>query len=279
MKTKLLSFATACAIILVPSTHAFAINDSISQIAEQRIEKSAKELAAETLELTAAKLKDAKKNTSDIKEYVDSRLDDTILLSGKPVKKAQYDNELIDYHNTRFEGEKEVINRGIKLAKRLSFLSFLFVILLATLIIIASYLKRRQKYKVIEKAIENNYPLPPGFLGKDIRPTTIQHIHYTQGQPGTGETTQNITEFKVNDWANFRSGIKWCAWGVAFMLFFLIVDAPIWVFAIIPLIIGLGKLFATYKIQKAIDNANTYSKESEKNQTTPPPFHKNTSEN
>ena len=83
---------------------------------------------------------------------------------------------------------------------------------------------------------------------------------------------KNVIEYKQNDWANYRSGIKWFAWGFSFMLFFIIVDAPIWVFALIPLIIGIGKLYAAYKIQKAVDDANTYSQEEDKEVPTPPPF-------
>ena len=90
---------------------------------------------------------------------------------------------------------------------------------------------------------------------------------------------KNVSEYKVNDWANFRSGIKWFAWGFSFMLFFIIVGAPIWVFALIPLIIGLGKLYATYKIQKSMDNATTYSQEENKEMPTPPPFDNDTNGN
>ncbi len=277
MKTRILSFVTAGAIAL--SMPLYAVNDSISQAAEQRIEKSAKELAAETVELAASAVKDAKKSTKDLKEYVDSRLDDTIILGGEPVTRAQDRNELIEFHNAEHEREQEIIEQSFDFVERLGKGITFLIVVTAILIIVSSYLKRRQKYKIIEKAIENNYPLPPGFLGKDVRPTTVQHIHYTQGYPANGNTNiKNVTEFKVNDWANFRSGIKWCAWGLAFLLFFLIIDAPVWEFAIIPLIIGIGKLYASYKIQQSIDNANSSAKEMDKNeQTTPPPFQSNNS--
>ena len=135
---------------------------------------------------------------------------------------------------------------------------------------------KEDRKNMVEKAIENNYPLPPGFLGKNTKPTstTIQHIHYTQEQVKSGTGTVGskkiIKEFNVTDWANFRSGIKWCAWGLAFMLFFIIEDASAWVFAIIPITIGAGKLYTAYQLQQADKNSKIYTKNEK--ETTPPPF-------
>ena len=155
-----------------------------------------------------------------------------------------------------------------------------FFSILTILIIIGVYLNRRQKYIIIEKAIENNYPLPPGFISKNVRPTstTVQHIHYTQAQAQNGTIpagSKRITkEFKVTDWANFRSGITWCACGLSFMFFFLIVKAPIFVFAIIPIATGVAKIFTAYQLQQASKNATENTTIENNDVTTPPPFEK-----
>ena len=269
MKTKLFSLLAARAILF--GTPIYAENNSN--------EKSTKELATEAIERAmtdvAEKIArgDADKAMNEASEYMNNRLDDTIFVNETSVSHTS--NELIDYHDAKHQREAEVINNGIDLAKKVSIGFVVFVISIILLVIMSEYLKRRQKYKIIEKAIENNYPLPDDFFGKKTGPATIKHIHYTQGStPNT--CMKNVSEYKVNDWANFRSGIKWFAWGFSFMLFFIIVGAPIWVFALIPLIIGLGKLYATYKIQKSMDNATTYSQEENKEMPTPPPFDNDT---
>lgn len=252
MKTKLISLLAVGALMIGTSAPLFAENNSNR--------KTAKEITNEAI-----------KATQDINEYVESRLDDTLFMDVTPVADKQENNEILDYYNEQHQREYEFFNSAFDLAKKISLGFVIFILLLITITIVGEYLKRRQKYKVIEKAIENNYPLPDGFLGKSTKPTTIQHIHYTQGStPGT--RVKNVTEYKQNDWASYRSGVKYCAWGLAFMLFFIIVDAPVWVFALIPMVIGIGKLYAAYKIQKAVDNANTYSQEENKEMPTPPPF-------
>lgn len=285
--SKFLTFLTAGALLLASSSPISATNDSIPT-PEQRIEKSAKEIAAESIELAATAVKQAKENTNNVKAYVDSRLDDTIIAGGEPVIITSSSDDYIDEYNLKSDFVNSSIGQSLMFARTVLKMGALFVTIIVVIALLVSYLKRRQKYKVIEKAIENNYPLPAGFLGKDARPTTIQHIHYTQEVPNNGQQAKNgvntvpnakgiktVTEFDVSDWANFRSGIKWCAWGLAFFIFFFIEEASLSAFALIPIIIGAGKLYACYKIQNAIDNARSYSepkKGEEHDNATPPPF-------
>ncbi len=296
MKTKLLTLATTGALLLASSSPILAASDSIKSTAEQRIENAAIELAAEATELATTAVKQAKKDTKNVQEYVKNRLDDTLIAEGKPVHRYPTSDEYMQNHNSNLEVLDPIVKEGMDFAENIAKGTFYFILAIIIFGFLASYLKRRQKYKVIEKAIENNYPLPPGFLGKEVRPTTIQHIHYTQevpmgatAKPNTnGKITKNVknmTEFDVSDWASFRSGIKWCAWGLSFFIFFLLMEAEIAAFALIPLIIGAGKLYAAYKIQQAIDNARKHSEpvnEEKQSSPTPPPFNevnKNESEN
>lgn len=275
MKAQILSLVTAAAVILAANAPLYAANDSTSISTEQRIEKSAKELAAESIELATTAVKQAKENSNNVRAYVDERLNDTIL-NGKEIKQRRNSYDYAERYNNRVDNEWEMIDKSFSFAEKSMKGLTIFLIILICIIFLGIYLNRRQKYKIIEKAIENNYPLPPGFLGKNARPTstTIQHIHYTQEQGKQGKDTigskKIIKEFNVTDWANFRSGIKWCAWGLAFMLFFIIEEASAWVFAIIPITIGAGKLYTAYQIQQADKNSKVYT-ENEK-ETTPPPF-------
>lgn len=271
MKTKIYSFLLAGALLTAPCIQAHAVGDSIVNTPEQRIEKASKDIAASTLERVSDAMKEGQKKTENVKDYVARRLDDTII-NGKELRQRSERDTYIERYNNNLEHENALFDKSFNLAKSiLKGISFT-VLGIILLIILGIYFNRRQKYKIMEKAIENNYPLPPGFLGKNMRPTstTIQHIHYTSDQAKPTGKSKVVKEFNVSDWANFRSGIKWCAWGVAFMLFFLINDAPVWVFAIIPIVIGAGKLYVAHKLQKAEENAKVYT---EKDDTpTPPPF-------
>ena len=280
MKTKLLSLITTGVLLIGTSAPVFAVNDSTKTVSsEQRIEKAATDLAAETIELATEQVKQAKKTSSELKASIDERLNDTII-NGKEIRQYRSSDEYLNHYNSNIQDDQfAIIEESFSLVRTISEGFIVFGIILAIIIVIGVYLNRRQKYKIIEKAIENNYPLPPGFLGKNLRPTstTIQHIHYTQEQAQRGSIpagAKKITkEFNVTDWANFRSGIRWCAWGVAFLLFFVIVDAPVWVFALIPIITGAGKLYTAYKLEQADKRAQEkVSSTDEDTSTTPPPF-------
>ncbi len=278
MKTRFLSFVTVSALLLGASTPIIATNDSTKVTsAEQRIEKSAKELAVESIELATVAIKQAKNNSETLKADINERLDDTII-NNKAIKKERNSDRYINRYNSHLDKEILIMDKAMNMVENIGKGVTFFIIAIIALIILGVYLNRRQKYKIIEKAIENNYPLPPGFLGKNLRPTTttIQHIHYTQEQAQNGQIpagARKITkEFNVTDWANFRSGIKWCAWGIAFMLFFIIVEAPVWVFALIPLIIGIGKLYTAYRIKQE-QSKEKVKEEEVLDRVTPPTFH------
>lgn len=275
MNTKILSLLSAGVIILASGTPIFATNDNNGKSTEQRIENSAKNLAAESIELATEAVKQAKAKSNNVKAYVDERLNDTII-NGKELKQRQSSYDYADRFNHKAEKKMEMIDKSFSFAEKSMKVITLFICLIIIIIFLGIYLNRRQKYKIIEKAIENNYPLPPGFMEKNLKPTstTVQHIHYTQEQTKTGKIPEGskkiVKEFNVTDWANFRSGIKWCAWGLAFMLFFMIERASAWAFALIPIIIGAGKLYTAYQLQQADKKSRIYTENEES--TTPPPF-------
>jgi hypothetical protein len=281
MKTSIISIIVSGAMLLASSAPIIAANDS-TITPEQRIERSAQELAAESLELATQEIKKAKKKSSEVRNYIDDRLNDTII-NGKKIREAQQQSQydyISQYNQEKLNAKKDIIEQSFSFVEKLGQGILIFVSVIIILIIIGNYVSRRQKYKIIEKAIENNYPLPAEFIGKNVKhtPTTVQHIHYTTAQTQNGNipagSRRVVREFQVSDWANFRSGIKWCAWGIAFLLFFIIINAPVWVFALIPIITGVGKLFAAYQIQKTSANAKVSSSTTSDDTSvpTPPPF-------
>lgn len=154
-------------------------------------------------------------------------------------------------------------------------------------ILFFNYLKRRRKYKMVEKAIENNYPLPPYvFDGHAANPTTyyapatpVQGSPVLEGTPvnnaepivdENGEVVppplnaQNdpwsnaaqaqpaMSEPRIN-WRSFQGSFVLVAVGLGLMIMFH--ETPLLgIFAILVLI-GLGKGFLNYQDQRDAINA------------------------
>lgn len=278
MKTKLFSIAIAGTMLFTSALPASATSDSTKVSPEQRIEQSAMALAAESLEIAAQAVADARQRSNNVREYVDNRLNDTII-NGKALKEQRNPDDAtaayIERINNNYEHEQAMMDKALRIVNRVGLGFIFFGSIIVLVIALCIYFNRRQKYKILQKAIENNYPLPPGFFGKNARPvsTTVQHIHYTPEQVKGGipaGSNKVIKTFNVTDWASFRSGIRYCAWGFAFTLFFLIEGASLWVFFLIPIIIGVSKLFTAYKLQQA-DKQATLTTQTD-DTATPPPF-------
>ena len=117
MRTKILSLATAGAIVLALSTPLYATKDSTNISTEQRIEKSAKELAAESIELATAAVKQAKENSNNVRAYVDERLNDTII-NGKELKQRSNSYDYAEHYNNRVNNEWEMIDKSLSFAEK-----------------------------------------------------------------------------------------------------------------------------------------------------------------
>lgn len=157
---------------------------------------------------------------------------------------------------------------------------------LILVILLFNYLKRRRKYKMVEKAIENNYPLPPYvFEGHTSAPSNYYApVPPVQGSPVLEGTPVNNTEPMVDEngevvppplgvqndpwngaqqqpvvgtprmnWRAFQSSFVLVAVGLGLMLMFH-ETALMGIFAILVLI-GLGKGFIEYQDQRDAINA------------------------
>jgi len=163
------------------------------------------------------------------------------------------------------------------------------MVCLIALIMLFNYLKRRRKYKMVEKAIENNYPLPPYIFDGHAPTQPMWNTHATQ-QPVQGipindgtpveptaddEDTPTPPPFNVqNDpwneqatqapqqpamgkprinWRAFQNSFILVAVGLGLMIMFH-ETMLVGVFSILVLI-GLGKGFIEYQEQRDAINA------------------------
>ena len=166
--------------------------------------------------------------------------------------------------------ERMTIDGGMRLARNIVAMLALGTIVIVFLALLFAYLNRRRKYKMVEKAIENNYPLPAELLGGR---TVQQHNIYVtqpaaapqapaatpqapaatpqapavQGVPQPAATQTRA----VTNWAAYKGGFITAAVGLGLMLFFAAAGAtPMVALMSIILFVGLGKMFLVYQEQR-----------------------------
>ena len=137
------------------------------------------------------------------------------------------------------------------------------------------YLHRRRKYKMVEKAIENNYPLPGYIFGAAQETPRVVYTPMPTPPPFNVNRNDTVTGTPLNnadaaqqgqqyaaqmpqqplgdqiDWHQMKGGFTTAVTGLAFMLFFAVVGAtPLACMFTILLLIGLGKMWLNYQDQK-----------------------------
>lgn len=210
--------------------------------------------------------------TSDILELgkhiksvdVLKHLDDTVIdASDDAITEQEYDNVSYDDSNRNWTEINAVWSSTVKQIMwyfSTTILSIIFVVLLFR------YLNRRRKYRVIEKAIENNYNLPEGLLDKaperivynvaqPVAPAQpaipVQNSKNAQTTPPPA--TPNTKFNPLNEHINWHAlkGFPLTVVGLCAMLFFLFAGAmPMVALCLIPFILGCSKLFTSYMDQR-----------------------------
>lgn len=222
--------------------------------------------------------------TQTIKELV-GMLDDTLININKEVDQDIDDGEVITPGTHQLAIESQEIWASV--AKEGIICCTWALVCLILVILLFNYLKRRRKYKMVEKAIENNYPLPPYvFEGHTSAPSNYYApVPPVQGSPVLEGTPVNEGEPVVDEngevvppplgvqndpwrntaqpqpvmgeprmnWRAFQSSFVLVAVGLGLMGVFH-ETALMGIFAILVLI-GLGKGFIEYQDQRDAINA------------------------
>ena len=213
----------------------------------------------------------SKKGVERVREKIDQTLDDTIASSTGGVISFGNESEMTP------EDIKEISNQRASVAKQM-FISGSFCLLgLVTLVLLFRFLNRRNKYRVIEKAIENNYPLNELSL-TDVKRSAIyvqQPVVTTPpvinaatpqqpggvpvGAPISGQTPTNpIVMTDMVNWRAMTPAVKWIGWGTLLILFSVAIgdsENPFWPVGLALMVVGLCKGFILYKEQMALQEA------------------------
>ena len=199
-----------------------------------------------------------------VNEKINEALDDTLTSGGTTVEIDGHKGELAP------EDIKEISNQWASVAKQWAISGSFCLLGLVALVLLFRFLNRRNKYRVIEKAIENNYPLNELSL-TDVKRSAIyvqqpvvtaappvQPGQVPVGTPLEGMTPQQpIIMTDMVNWRAMRPAITWLGWGAAALFCGIAIDGsnPFTPIGLALIFVGLCKGFIIYKEQKALQEA------------------------
>ena len=214
-------------------------------------------------------------NPKAIVEAIKSSLNDTVISNvaavaddGENENAGNADN----YERQRYYDYRQRVNTQ-QTELVITCVVFGSIIFIVFLCLVFFYMHRRAKYRMIEKAIENDYELPTSVAGMYPRnmqqPAAPQPIIVNQPQPGTNqmppfrrmEASQAYSYGRMGgtptlpgqyNVQGFKNGAIWAGIGLCLMLFWATVDAePMVALSAIPVIIGAIKLLGEFFKQRS----------------------------
>ena len=208
-----------------------------------------------------------------VRDKINRALDDTLNAgSGTTVEIGDHKGELSP------EDVKEISNQWASVVKQMTISGSFCLLGLVALVLFFRFLNRRNKYRVIEKAIDNNYPLNELSLNDTKRsaiyvqqpvvtaprmanaaPAPQQAGQVPVGTPISGQTADNpIVMTDMVNWRALMPAVKWFGWGTVLVLFSIAIgdaENPFWPVGLALMVVGLCKGFILYKEQKALQEA------------------------
>jgi len=207
-----------------------------------------------------------------VRDKINRALDDTLTAgNGTSVRIGGNEGELSP------EDIKEISDQWASVVKQMTISGSGCLLALVALVLLFRFLNRRNKYRVIEKAIENNYPLNELSLN-DVKRSAIyvqqpvvqappvvngasaqQSGEVPVGTPIQGQTAGNpIVMTDMVNWRALMPAVKWIGWGAVFFLFGIAVGDlrnPFWPIGLALILVGVCKGFILYKEQKSLQQA------------------------
>ncbi|MBR5685138.1 MAG: MerC domain-containing protein [Muribaculaceae bacterium] len=201
-----------------------------------------------------------------VRDKINKTLDDTLTASnGESVDLGFGESDLTA------EDMKYMSDHWGEVLKQISYASIAGVLGLVFLVLLFRFLNRRNKYRVIERAIENNYPLNELSLNDAKRSaiyvqqpvvtsTPQQPGEVTVGTPLPGATPSNpVVMTDMVNWRALMPAVKWLGIGLVLFLFGIMVaggEDPFTPVGVALIVVGLCKGFILYKEQKALQEAS-----------------------
>ena len=210
-------------------------------------------------------------NPKAIVEAIKSSLNDTVISNVAAVADDGENDNADNYERQRYYDYRQRVNTQ-QTELVITCVVFGSIIFIVFLCLVFFYMHRRARYRMIEKAIENDYELPTSVAGMYPRnmqqPAAPQPIIVNQPQPGANqmppfrrmEASQAYSYGRMGgtptlpgqyNVQGFKNGAIWAGIGLCLMLFWATVGAePMVVLSAIPVIIGAIKLFGEFFKQR-----------------------------
>jgi len=204
-----------------------------------------------------------------VNEKINEALDDTLTPGDGTHISVGHDADMTP------EDVKAISDQWAKVAENIAYGTIWGLLALVLIILLFRYLNRRNKYRVIEKAIENNYPLNDIAL-TDVKRSAIyvqqpvvtaapstasqaasQPGEVPVGAPIQGQTPVNpIVTTNMINWRALMPAIRPLGWGAGIFLFGWFCNAePFAAIGLAFILVGVCKGFILYKEQKALEEA------------------------
>ncbi len=196
----------------------------------------------------------------NIGKFVNGILDDTVVnLNNDEESEANSESASTTMSEKAFQERQLSLQKMVERIVRNVMVGIVLIVLLSLLFY---YMHRRAKYKIIEKAIENNYPLPDSMIsGKSY----VQQPPVMSQQPLPNQQfaqSQQSTEWQASqaqspmppvfNWRKFQSSCSLIAVGLGSTLFFFYAGATELIgLCSILIFIGIGRAFIDYQEQKS----------------------------
>ena len=216
----------------------------------------------------------SKMDLKRVNERIQEALDDTLTAGdGLTVEIDDRKGELSP------QDVKEISNQWASVVKQMTISGSFCLLGLVALVLFFRFLNRRNKYRVIEKAIDNNYPLNELSLNDTKRsaiyvqqpvvtaprmanaaPAPQQAGQVPVGTPISGQTADNpIVMTDMVNWRALMPAVKWLAWGVLLVLFSVAIgeggEDPFWPIGLVLIFVGVCKGIILYKEQQTLRRA------------------------
>ncbi len=227
---------------------------------------------------------------SDIANKIKGLLDDTVINNTEGTQLATIVSNAIQHQQEEDAWQLRMLKKYEREMRQMHVVEEILVGVATVFIIIVAlclffyYLNRRQKYRIIEKAIENNYELPPSITGKHPQapiqpaaPNSATANPYYRNQPANepyapqsqvryAQAPKANVNYQPNQYymPAFKNGIIWTAIGLGLCLFFLTADGEeMAALCLIPIIIGVSKLAMEFITQRNRINYENWKAEQE----------------
>lgn len=229
----------------------------------------------------------------EVKKTISKAINDT--LWSEKAETAD-DDETYNYMALDNDARLKEASMWSSTVKQIS-ISMCFCIMVVVFLSLLFYLlHRRAKYRVIEKAIENNYPLPPSLGGtpsykqapqrpdawrnyapqQQPQPQPQQPQAQAQPQPqqppyqqGMNAPMQPNMPYRVNYMAYKKSFVLVCVGFMMAMFFDSAGASPMVSLSMIVVLLGLGKGFVIYKEQKQDQDYRQWQMQQQQQQQVP----------